>query len=208
MLARLSGHLGRALDGERNRRLFGRALERHRHGLRFGRVCPRRGRLGAWLGRRGRGNGPDRVAGDRRRDQLAREVERLARLLRKLLARDEGPEEHADGTACHNQPRDQEPRRGADPLGLVRDGPIEEHGPVGRQGVIRQLKRHETPIVEPWHAADLGGDVVPGRRLPHDRGADEIGNAVEEDAECRLDRRRHRHDLQRRRRRLRAYLRL
>ena len=156
--------------------------------------------LGRWREHRGlldldggvlRNGGREGFAGHRRRDQLAREIERLARVLRHLLARDEGAEQHADGMSLRDQTRDEKTGRGADPFGLIWHRPVEREGAVGGQRVVGEVERGEASVVQPRHPADLHDRRVVGGRLPHDGDAHQERDAVEEDAQRGLDRRRH-----------------
>src|SRR5437762_5944939 len=126
-----------------------------------------------------------------------------------LVAADQGAKEYADRRVLRDETRDQEARRHPDPFRLVRDRPVQEDRAVRRERVVRQLEREEPAVVEPRHASDLCFYGVADGGLTYDRGADEIRNAVEEDAERGFDGRRHPDDVQRRgvdRRRLHARL--
>ena len=78
--------------------------------------------------------GHERVASDRRRDELARKVEGLARLRGDLLSGDERSQEDPDRAVVRHEPRDEQPRRDTDPLGLIGDRPVEDDGAV--RGII------------------------------------------------------------------------
>ena len=146
--------------------------------------------------RRSRRDRRERVAPDRRGDELAGKVERFARAHGDLVAADQRAEEHSDGAVLRDETREEEPWGRTNPLGLVRHRPVEEDRAVRGERVIGKLKRQKTSVVEPGHPSDLRLDRVADGGLPHDRSADEVRNAVQEDAQGRFHWRRQSDDVQ------------